>query len=393
MSGLRKYLILGSLLILVYLIAQYFKPRPTDWSPTYLSDDKIPFGSYILRQRIHDLFPNAQVKTVQSDIYNGLKNRPAGKSNYLIISSNIEINELDYKEMVKYMQSGNNIFIAAFQVQGILLDTLKLKIVSDINFQNKRRYPVNFVNPKLKRELDYYFDKGISEQYFLELDTARAIVLGKKEDTQANFVQYRFGQGSLFVMPNPQLLTNYSLLKEGGADYAAKALSYLPNAETFFWDEHFTRVSGHDGSILRVLFKYDQLRWAYYLALFGLVAFVLFEIKRKQRIIPVIERLKNTSVEFVTVIGRVYYQQRNNRDIVEKKVVYLLEYIRNKYRLKTTPLDEEFRAALLKVSGAGTDTITTLLSEIEQLKAGQMVSDAQLIRLNQYIEKFYQQDQ
>lgn len=392
MSGLRKYLIIGSLLIIGYLLIQYFKPKPTNWKTTYLSEDKIPFGTYILRQRIHDVLPGAKVKTVQNPIYNTLKEKPKGTSNLFIIGSNLKVDSLDYREMVKYMQNGNNIFLAAYQIRGVLLDTLKLNISSDFDFQNQRKYPINFTNPILKRELDYYFDKGISEQYFDKLDTNRAIVLGQKAGDKANFVQFKYGKGSLFILPNPQLLTNYSLLKEDGADYAAKALSYLPKVETLIWDEHFTRPDTQNRSVLRVFFQYDQLRWAYYIALFSLLAFVLFEIKRRQRIIPIILPLKNTSIEFAKVVGRVYYLQRNNRDIAEKKVVYLFEYIRNRYRLNTNNFNQEFKESLMNSSSATAETIEELLTEIAYLNAGQMVSDQQLIRLNKLIEQFYKQD-
>lgn len=393
MNGLRKYLIIGAVLLVGYLMAQYFSPKPTDWKPTYLAEDKIPFGTYILRQRLSDLFPTTKVKTVQTDIYNTLQEKPVGQSNYLLIAANLKVDTLDYSEMVKYMQSGNNIFIAANQIQGVLLDTLKLKVKANFSFTGKRKFPVNFVNPTLKREFDYYFDKGTSAQYFSDLDTTRAIVLGQVQQYNANFVQYKFGKGSLYLMANPQLLTNYSLLKADGMDYAAKVLSYLPKADHLIWDEYFTKKGENNSSVLRVFFEYDQLRWAYYIALFSLVVFVLFEIKRRQRIIPVIERPKNTSVEFVEVVGRVYYQQRNNRDIAEKKVVYLLAYIRNKYRLKTSDLDAEFIAALTSISSADAGIIQELLQEIIYLKAGHVVKDNQLIRLNKLIEQFYKQDQ
>lgn len=393
MSGLKKYIIIGSVLIAAYLLAQYFKPTPTNWTPTYLVEDKIPFGTYILRQRITDVLPSTSVKTVKAAVYNNLAERPAGKSNYFIIGSMVNVDKLDYQQMVKYMEAGNHILIAAYQIRGVLADTLKLEITSDFSFQNKRKYPINFVNPSLKRELDYYFDKGISGQYFSTIDTAKAIVLGQKQNNSANFIQYKYGKGSLMILPNPQLLTNYSLLREDGADYAAKVFSYLPKAETLLWDEHFSRKNGNDGSVLRVLFKYEQLRWAYYIALLSLIVFVLYEIKRRQRIIPVIERPKNSSVEFVNVVGRVYYQQRNNRDIAEKKITYLLEYIRNKYRLKTTDLNKEFREALINKSGATADVIDDILDQIKFIKAGQTVRDDQLIRLNKNIEEFYRQDQ
>lgn len=393
MSGLKKYIIIGSVLITAYLLAQYFKPTPTNWTPTYLAEDKIPFGTYILRQRITDVLPGTTVKTVKGAVYNNLTERPAGKSNYFIIGSMVNVDKLDYQQMVKYMEAGNHILIAAYQIRGVLADTLKLEVTSDFSFQNKRKYPINFVNPSLRRELDYYFDKGISGQYFSEIDTAKTIVLGQKQNNNANFIQYKYGKGSLMILPNPQLLTNYSLLREDGADYAAKVFSYLPKADTLLWDESFTRKNGNDGSILRVLFKYEQLRWAYYIALFSLIVFVLYEIKRRQRIIPVIERPKNSSVEFVNVVGRVYYQQRNNRDIAEKKITYLLEYIRNKYRLKTIDLNQEFREALINKSGATADVIDDILDQIKFIKAGQMVRDDQLIRLNKNIEEFYRQDQ
>lgn len=393
MRGLRRYLIIGGILLAVYLVAQYFKPKPTDWSPSYLSEDKIPFGTYILRQRINDILPGAKVKMVDGAVYNNIKEKPDGSSNYLIIASSIKIDSLDYQQMVKYMQSGNNIFIAAYTIQGFLLDTLNLEITSDFSFGNKRKRPINFVNPSLKRTYDYYFDKGIGNQYFEQVDTARAIVLGTTEDGKANFIQYRFGKGSIFILPNPELLTNYSLLRSDGLDYASKALSYLPNAKNLIWDEHFTRIASQKDSVLRVFFEYDQLRWAYYIALLSLVIFVLYEIKRRQRVIPVIDRPKNTSVEFVKVVGRVYYQQRNNRDIAEKKVNYFLEYIRSKYRLKTTLLDQEFKTTLARVSGASAEVIEVLFEEINFLHAGGTVSDRQLIALNKLIEQFYKQDQ
>ncbi|WP_316802659.1 DUF4350 domain-containing protein [Pedobacter nototheniae] len=393
MSGLRKYLIFSAVLLVSYLLAQYFKPKPTNWTPTYLSEDKIPFGTYILRQRINDIFPGAEVKKSKKPVYNTLKDKPAGASNYFIIASSLNIDKLDYREMIRYMESGNHIFIAAFRINGVLADTLKLDVSSDFTLKPKEKSPVNFTNPALRKSNGYYFDKGISQQFFQKVDSARAIVLGNREKKEANFVQYNFGKGALFILPNPQLLTNYSLLKPDGLEYTSKALSYLPNVKTIIWDEHFTRPDDEDTAPLRVIFNNPPLKWAYYIALFGLLAFVLFEIKRRQRIIPVINRLSNTSVEFVKVVGRVYYQQRNNRDIAEKKVKFLLEYIRNKYRLRTLDLNQEFKEKLIHVSDATPETIENLLIEIYHLGRGQMVSDQHLIDLNKIIEQFYKQDQ
>ncbi len=392
MSGFKKYLIIGSLLLVVYLVAQYNKPKPTDWSPSYLASDKIPFGTYILNQRIADLLPQTKIRRVETAIYNSLKEKPAGSSTLFVIASTFKIDTIDFREMVRYMQAGNHVFIAASQFEGIFADTLKLYVRNDFYLKSRAKFPINFVNPLLKRDVDYYFDKGIGGRYFETIDTAKAIVLGEKDNYSANYVQYKFGKGSLFVMPNPQLLTNYSILQEDGMDYVAKTLSYLPQTETLIWNENFLKPK-EEGKELSVFLKFEQFKWAYYIALGSLFIFVLFEIKRRQRVIPVIEPLKNTSVQFTETVGRVYYQQRNNRDIAEKKVAYLLAAIRNKYRLKAIDFDNELKEMLIKVSGVNATTIQELHAEVILLRQGYTVTDADLINLNKKIEQFYKQDQ
>ena len=239
----------------------------------------------------------------------------------------------------------------------------------------------------------YVFNKGLGDQYFSEVDTSRATALSRNANGDVNFVKYTYGKGALYILPSPQLLSNYNLLNPTGASYIAKVLSCLPLAEKVIWDENNTKGNVDDESVLRVLFRNDRLRWAYYLALAGLLIFVFFEMKRRQRIIPVVEPLKNTSVDFVKVVGKVYYQQRDNRDIVQKKISYFLEHVRNNYRLKTTKLNEEFMSDLIIKSGVTEDVVQPLIETINMLNNAIVVNDGALIKLNKLIEKFYKQAQ
>lgn len=393
MRGLRSYLIGCVILLLLYLTAEYYKPKPTNWAPTYLKEDKIPFGLYILHQEHESIFPKAQLKVSRLPAYNTLKDQKLKQTNYLLIAGNMNFDELDYKELVRFMEEGNHVFIAAFSVGLYLQDTLKLDIRSAMGYGSDKSVPINFVNPALKANKDYVFDKGMGEVYFDKIDTSRATVLGKNKDGKANFVKYSFGKGALFLLPNPKILTNYSLLNPKGAEYAAKALSYLPAGHTLIWDEHNTRGNKDSETELRVLFKNTPLRWAYYLSVFGLLAFVFFEIKRRQRIIPVIGPLKNTSVDFVKVVGKVYYQQRDNRDIAQKKISYFLEFIRTNYRVKTSNIDEELIKEVVLRSGVSDDTVRSLFEVIQEMDSRNQVHDTYLIKLNKLIEKFYKQAQ
>ncbi|TKC60332.1 DUF4350 domain-containing protein [Pedobacter hiemivivus] len=393
MKGLKLYLVGSAVVMVLYLIAQYYKPKPTDWTPTYVKEDKNPFGTYILYHELESLFPKALISPSNLPVYNTLKDKGFEHTNYLIIAGEVQMDALDYEELVKYMERGNNVFIAAYQLSDFLRDTLNLRMNSVASISNLKGPALNFVNPALKEKRPYIFNKGLGDQYFSLVDTLRAAALGRNEGGEVNFVKYNYGKGALYMLPSPQLLSNYNLLNPAGARYIAKVLSHLPVAERVIWDENNTKGNVDDQSVLRVLFKHDQLRWAYYLALTGLLLFILFEMKRRQRIIPVIVPLKNTSVDFVKVVGKVYYQQRDNRDIVQKKISYFLEYVRTNYRLKTSKLDQEFMADLVLKSGVNEAVVQQLIEMINRVNNAVMVNDEQLINLNKLIEKFYKQAQ
>lgn len=390
MRGMRLYLIGTATILILYLVAQYYKPKPTDWTPSYHRDDKIPFGLYILNHEKENIFPGTLVTTSRLAVYNTLKDKNFSNTTYLFIAGELKFDKLDYQELVKFMNKGNNVFIAAFDLGSVLNDTLKLETNNVFNAGDKPER-INFVNPLLKSEEGYVFDKGLSNQYFSGIDSSRCTVLGKNSNGDINFVKYTFGKGALYILPNPQLLTNYSLLKPAGADYAAKALSYLPASKELIWDETFTLGKINNDDILSVLYKYDQLRWAYYISIFGLLIFVIYEMKRRQRIIPIILPLQNTSADFVYVVGKVYYQQRDNSDIAQKKINYFLDHIRLTYRLKTIHPDEELISSLILKSEADEETVRQLFNLIHVIGTGIKVTDSQLIELNKLIEKFYNQ--
>jgi len=393
MKGYRLYLIIGTLLLVVYLLAQYYKPKPTDWTSTYLKEDKIPFGTYILHQQIQNIFPRSGILVSNKRVYNTLKDKQFKNSNYLLVASQIDVDRFDLKELLRFMNDGNHVFMASFKLSDILRKKLRLESASSFSYTDSPTASINFTNPRLGPKTNYLFKKGLASQYYSRFDTSAATVLGKNKAGKANFLRYTFGKGSLYLLPNPQLLTNYGLLSAAGPAYASKALSYLPAGQTLIWDEFNSRDSTEDKAVLRVIFGNAYLRWAYYLALGGLVIFVLFQMKRRQRIIPLIVRPANSSVEFVKVVGKVYYQQRDNQDIASKKSKYFLAHIRSRYQLKTVELNDELQEQLCLRSGADPATVRKIFGLIKGIGKGSPVDDKTLILFNKLTEQFYKQVQ
>ncbi|AMR30609.1 hypothetical protein A0256_03810 [Mucilaginibacter sp. PAMC 26640] len=394
MKDFKIYIAVASACLLLYLIAQYNRPNPVDWSSTLYFNDKIPFGTYVLYNRLNDVFPEAEIDRSNRSAYrffsdSTVTDSVAGKSTFFIVAKSVAFSKEDYTAMVKYISAGNAVFISTFDLGGKLPDTLKLNTQSDFN---KKSPGLNFSNVKIRQAKDYHFDKHISDPYFSKLDTAKATVIGQNSDGKANFISYQFGKGKLFLMADPLVFSNYSLLTPQGAAYAARVLSCLPaDADNVYWDQFQNHDIPVDESPMRVFFKYPALQWAYYVALASLLLFIVYEVKRRQRIIPVVEPLKNSTLEFVTVVGKVYYEQRNNANIASKKILYFAENVRNNFGLKTNSYSPESITQFAGKTGVNEMFAGELLRHINYLLPQNHITDHELIVLNQLIEKFYSQ--
>lgn len=388
MKDFKIYISIASLLLIVYLVAQYNKPSPVNWQSTLAKNDKIPFGTYILRNELTQLYPGAQVRNTNKSTYNIFHGDSLKNGNYLMIAKNITLNKFDFDAMLKYVNGGNSVLMSAFEWKGHFADSLQIESRPE---SASRNVSVNFVNDKLKAPVSYVFKRDIINQYFSSLDTAKATILSKNFAGHATLISYKFGKGHIYLCATPDIFTNYSLLTSQGADYVSKALSYMPQADNVYWDQFQNGDIPEDVSPLRVFFSNPGLQWAYYIALFGILVFIMFEVKRRQRIIPVIEPLQNSTLDFVNVVGQVYYEKRDNANIAHKKVIYLLEHFRDYYRLKTNKLGPEFIETLSKKTGVDKAFIADLVQTLVYISVQHHVTDIELIRLNKLIEKFYSQ--
>jgi hypothetical protein len=141
-------------------------------------------------------------------------------------------------------------------------------------------------------------------------------------------------------------------------------------------------------SPMRFVFDQKSLKWAYYTLMLGLALFIIIRGKREQRVIQVIEPLKNTSIEFTKTIGDLYFQHKDFGNIIAKKITYFLEVVRSKYYLDTTELNSEFIQKLALKSNVSLEKTTKLIQLINHLKGKAVHSEQDIIALNKQIEDF-----
>jgi hypothetical protein len=382
-----KFLIPVTAVLVILTIVKLNEPKELDWSESFSKKDKIPYGGFIIYDIASGLFSESEVNLTEFPIYNILKNDYYQKTNYVFINSYFSPDVLDTEYLLEYVALGNQVFISAYAIYGSLADSLRINTYR--TFFNEDSTGINFSLPDIISEKEYLFEKGNFENYFSEYDTSLVQVLGTNNHGKTIFIRIKYGEGNFFLNTVPLVFTNYQLLYSGNEEYAFKCLSHLPDQKTL-WDEYYKTGNKYNASVLQYILSQESLKWAYYLLLAASVLFIFFYGRRRQRIIPVIEPLKNTTVEFVQTVGNLYYQQKDFKNIADKKISFFLDYIRNKHFINAVKFDEETLKKISEKSSLPVGKVRTIFREIEKIRMSSKISEEDLININYQIEKFYE---
>jgi hypothetical protein len=311
----------------------------------------------------------------------------------VLIAGEIAAGRADTDELLAFISRGNTVFIAADKLSENLSDTLGISIVPyRVRLKASDSISLNFTNPAFRVPAGYTMLSNTVDGHFRRFDTAHAVILGENSDGQANFLYMPVGKGRLYVHAAPVAFSNYFLLKANNVEYLEKVLSLLPSGYTWiYWDEYYKLGRGGPSTPLRVVLSKPDLRLAWFTLLAGVLLFVVFQSRRRQRIIPVMKSPGNATLDFVETVSRVYYNEKNHRNIALKKVTYLLDHIRTRFGLATQHLDDAFEARLVQKSGMDPESIARLVQTIRYVRNGGTVNGNELLDLSRQIDLFYKQ--
>ncbi|MGA9293366.1 MAG: DUF4350 domain-containing protein [Ignavibacteriaceae bacterium] len=390
MKKYSKFIIFFLLTFLLFIIVRITEPKGIDWSLSFSKDDKIPYGSFILYNVLPELFPDENIRIPQYPVYNILKDKAYKNSNYIFINNTFAPDELDIKELLDYVSEGNNVFVAANFIRGKLSDTLK--VATNLSYIGNDSIKVNFSNSELKNDFPYVFKDSPLDYFFTDFDTAKTIALGFDNDNKTNFIKIKFGKGNFYLNAVPIAFTNYNMLDSLNSGYVFKSLSYLPVSKTVFWDEYYKTGRGSVRTPLRFILSTQPLKWAYYLLIFSILFYIIFEGKRKQRIIPEINPLQNSTLEFAGIIGKLYYHRKNHKNIAEKKIRYLLDQIRSRYYIRMDEITEDTIEKISIRSGVELKEVKSIFKYISYIEILPKVKEKELKHINLLIESFYKKE-
>jgi len=445
MTTFRWYLLGLVALFAGYVALEYYRPKPINWTPTYRNQDKIPYGTYVLYQTLPEVL-GGPVQAVRLPAYNQLEDYadpmeasqpddldademqadtlqvdtaatpdgapplpaapesvaalpPAERSSYVFINTEFDPSRPDLHTLLRYVARGNTVFIAAHEFSRALRDTLHFRTSASLDQDTLAKtlpttdsVTLRLLTPSLQQSA------GAPFRYPLLNATIRLLnndSLGRLQPLAVDarnrpvLARCAYGHGYFYLSSVPMAFTNYFVLRPRTSNFAYAALSYLPAGRPALWDEYQKQGREGEQSLLRVLLDHDALRTAYYLFCVGVLLFMVFEARRRQRIIPVLRPLPNTTLLFTRTVASLYRQGSNHALMAEKKIDLFLDYVRTRFQEPTADLnDHNFRERVAQKAGVPRPQVDELLRLINFIRTAPSVSDQELLRLSKELQRF-----
>ena len=385
------------LLLLVAISACRKNDGLPDLRETYSNRDARPFGGKVAFNILRAGFPGNFIQSTTLSSIGGAFSSGDTASIYLMIAKTFYSVDRETDAILDFVYAGNDFFLSAENMDPGLLNKIYCKVARSGNDTGMNLRPFTRTSVRLIPDMDstrYEYFYLPFNNYFSELNENYCRVLGYNGDGETNFMVFFWGKGKLFLHTEPRSFSNYFLLKDSNYNYMRQVLQLMhPNPQHIYWNDAKSgsgkKVPEESFSTFSQILRHPPLAAAFWLVLALLALYVLFGIKRKQRIIRPRQSNENSSLAFTETIARLYLQQKDNRNIADKMVTYFNEFIRSNYFIPGTPGTEEFAHALSRKSGVPLDDTVSLYRAIAHVSQNPQLDDFQLLSLNEQILRFY----
>ncbi|MFM9946227.1 MAG: hypothetical protein ACKVQB_13435 [Bacteroidia bacterium] len=386
----------------------YVKSPTYNWIPNYNHSSNSPYGNELLYKVMKGLYPQRQFTTIEEPLfYNRAFNSVDKKNNIYFYSGHDFLPDRStISALYNFINKGNQVFITANEVSQYFLDSLlhpelslvhpqdkqlnALSLLECVNIKPNMLHPLIKLNkvPVIKFKVYEavlpmsvgYFSTNFFDTQELNTSDYNYYRIGyfniSKKEEYTNYIKIKVGEGWLHLYSSPLVFTNYHLRQQEVFNYAQKVFTHLEPGDVFWHVNSYASQGTSDGAIEKgkspfgVLLSFPSFRYAWYSFIGALFLFCIFNFKRRQRAIPVLETNSNTSIDFAATITKLYLADGKHKNIAQQKFRYFFNYVRTKFgiNLKENSSDEKSRLSYLsKVNLNNIDKIMFHYIQMESL--------------------------
>jgi hypothetical protein len=369
--------------VLVGLIAYFAINQPGfySWKHSYETEGKNPYDMKVLYSLLESRF---ELDELEDRVKTELSTNPEGAkgTSYLYIGQQAKYTEDEAWHLREYVKAGGEAFIITENINDSLAEILLYAEdcggLANWKGRNqvvrKEKVYASFKHPSINDhyyEFEYLYENYVQthnwhfvpSSAFCDSDESQSryrhyplaslgTFVDKEEKEYVNFVRMKVGEGYFYFHTNPVMFSNLFLVDTAGMEYANYVFAHV-KTDQLYWDRESALIPTKEGekrdkkpqiaakSPLEYIFSQPALRWSWYMFMALGIIYVIFGAKRRQRKIPILEKNRNTSLEFVETIGRLYFQQQDHKGIIKKQMHLFLAYLRQRYNLVTRDLDDK----------------------------------------------------
>ncbi len=434
----KKYLILGGalvvVLVLVYFLGGGYQSNSSIKKTFERSQaDSLtikkpinPAGTFLLYHLLKNHKNTSSLQKIQTTQDVSLsellpKERKNDCNNiYFTIAESVNLNESDSDWLLRFVEAGNCAFIACESLSNKVRSAISDNSYFRFNSYYDTSFVLNFYHPKLLQETpveiknselnSHRLPRYKNWKYFLDTELGGGFVriaYNSNKDYPI-CIRLQYGKGVFIIHSTPSAFSNYNMFNTGGKYHAEAVFSHLPKGN-IYWHHDFGKYSPYRGvpqptyskqgssnevnypksSPLQYIMRVPTLFTALILLIVGVLLYMIFQSKRRQRIIPAIESNENSSVEFVQTVSRLYFQQKRHDKLIKHKELIFLSFLRQHYYISSPKTTPGFITKVAQKSGVGEKHVKDIFTTLKKGKESKNISERELISLYNKLEYFY----
>lgn len=405
----------------VTLLLRGCGPQRLDWRETYTANSKAPYGTFVLFESLKGFFQADSIRVLRDSLSGQLPSEKLGGT-YLFVGEAMFLDLADQAQLLAFVEAGNTAFISSKSIPYSLAEGFYRPDCPDSSWegydsQTDSLAAFNFVHPQLRQDTGFAYDylwqghrdgypwQFLPPIYFCEAEAQSAgfTVLGTMGDEAVNFARHPYGQGHFYLHTAPIAFSNLHLREDKGLAYLKRVLSHFDASGPVYWDA-YSKVPDWGQSDIRsqaerqlsgegpfqYILSQPPLAWAWYLLLAMGLLFLVFRAKREQRVIPVLPPNTNTSLEFLSAIGRLYFLQNNHRQLALLQMKLFLQEVRERYGMAAGAVDEAFMEQLAARSGVAESHLKKILTLYRNIERSSFMTSKTLADFHELIQYFHQ---
>ena len=304
---LNRWFVVGILVFLVVMfIVELQLPKNFSWKPTFHHADKQPFGCYLFDDLMSATMPKGYSVT-DSSLFQ-LAQDSTARRGVLVVADRLNLIPAEMKAIFSMANNGSHVMLVAHDLGSFAKDTLGLRIWGSGNTfdlqnfvkYNKERDTLRWVSDTLGYKPQRYavFNPLLTHRFGFEVDPAHATIRTPLDKQALNKDGYllsatmRQGKGYITYICVPLMFTNYAVVDQDDDHnrtfgFTLRCLSLMKHLPIVRTQTYCPKYDETEQTPLRYIISQPPLRWALYTLMIGALLFLVFEGRRRQRVIPI----------------------------------------------------------------------------------------------------------